>query len=188
MEMKFYSPIFPKMVYSDCEDYDDVNYWYDDIDSFEATKYEDDISEKIEMDLSRDPNGLIEYLRIPENKELENALKEKVINCQPTVVSIDGRLYGVMETEVSAPLTQEEIGALKEYYTGQYSDGWGEGFEQRPIKTEDGDLYVSFWNRNGFYIETEETFAKRIGMPLDQLTEQKTYREEISDMGISMDF
>ena len=44
---------------------------------------------------------------------------------------------------------EEEI--LKDYIAGQNSDGWGEHFEQQPIDTEDGDLYVSFWNSGDDY-------------------------------------
>lgn len=188
MKIKFYSPTFSKMVFNDCEEYDN-DYWYDDIDDREAAIYRDDIGWNIELDMSKEQTGgLVEYLWVDGSKELENSLKEKVTSCQPTVIKIDGRLYGVMEAEVTEPLTEEETEALFEYCEGQYSDGWGEGFEQRPIETENGDLYVSFWKSNGFYIESEETFAKRIKMPLEQLAEQKTYREEISNTGISMGF
>ena len=34
---------------------------------------------------------------------------------------------------------------LCDYITGQYSDGWGEGFEQRDIPVEAGTLNVHFW-------------------------------------------
>ena len=40
---------------------------------------------------------------------------------------------------------------MKEWISGQNSDGLGEGFEQRPIETEDGDLYVHFWNSGNDY-------------------------------------
>ena len=35
--------------------------------------------------------------------------------------------------------------------------GWGEGFEQREIKTEEGELCVSFWHSgDDFFIKTEQ--------------------------------
>jgi hypothetical protein len=47
--------------------------------------------------------------------------------------------------------------ALKSEWCGQESDGWGEGAEQRPIRTSKGELYVSFWSSNSdFFIKTEE--------------------------------
>lgn len=48
-------------------------------------------------------------------------------------------------------MTESETDIMKDWISGQNSDGWGEGFEQRPIDTEDGDLYVSFWNGGDDY-------------------------------------
>ena len=39
--------------------------------------------------------------------------------------------------------------------SGQNSDGFGEGLEQRPIETEDGDLYVSMWSSDHYFIYDE---------------------------------
>ncbi len=62
-------------------------------------------------------------------------------------LEINGGLYGVLQCKITQPLTEEKISILKDYWTGQMSDGWGESFEQRPIHTGDGELYVSFWNQ-----------------------------------------
>ena len=36
-------------------------------------------------------------------------------------------------------------------------DGWSEGFEQREISTDMGDIYISFWNcSNSWSIKTAE--------------------------------
>src|SRR5699024_5606631 len=40
--------------------------------------------------------------------------------------------------------------------TGQYSDGWGEGFEQRDIQVEDGILNVHFWQEDHFAFSVEK--------------------------------
>ena len=40
---------------------------------------------------------------------------------------------------------------MKEWISGQNSDGLGEGFEQRPIETVDGYIYVHFWNSGDEY-------------------------------------
>jgi predicted house-cleaning noncanonical NTP pyrophosphatase (MazG superfamily) len=43
-------------------------------------------------------------------------------------------------------LSKKELEEVKEYWEGQESDGWGEGFEQQDIPVEDGVLNVHFWN------------------------------------------
>lgn len=46
---------------------------------------------------------------------------------------------------------------FKDWWTGQCSDGWGEGYEQQEITTDSlGKIYVSFWNSSdSWQIETE---------------------------------
>ena len=52
-------------------------------------------------------------------------------------------------------------------WRGQESDGWGEGFEQRPIEIDVDELYVSFWNSSDhFFITTEEQLKSGLFMRL----------------------
>ena len=62
-----------------------------------------------------------------------------------------GRLFGKISCSLKEEMTDSEEEIMKDWITGQNSDGWGEGFEQRAIDTEDGDLYVSFWESNYDY-------------------------------------
>ena len=36
------------------------------------------------------------------------------------------------------------------------SDGFGEGFEQHPIKVDSDDVYVSFWDYDDYFLKTRE--------------------------------
>ena len=66
------------------------------------------------------------------------------------------RLFGRIDCSLKEALTAE---ALRDWLTGQCSDGLGEGFEQQPIDTMDGELFVSFWNSGDDYaMMTEDEF------------------------------
>ena len=83
-------------------------------------------------------------------------LSEKVLSLFPTVEEVDGVLCGAAVCQVKGSLTPAELKELKDFCTGQYADGWGEGYAQRPRHTEDGELYVNFWQDNNFSILTKE--------------------------------
>ena len=60
---------------------------------------------------------------------------------------------------------------LKDYITGQASDGWGEGFEQREIKYGDGrQMNVHLWNSHDWSIQTgQECFEPHIAQGLPDM-------------------
>ena len=80
-------------------------------------------------------------------------VKAKVLSAIPSVELRDGELMGCTTVRLKEPLNDVEMKALQEYLRGQFSDGWGEGFEQWEIYTEDGTLYVHFWNEDSFSFE-----------------------------------
>lgn len=71
----------------------------------------------------------------------------KLLSAKPTVRYIDDKLTGVCECFIDEDLTPEEEKALIDELEGQYSDGWGEGFEQFDIPVGNHEYFhVSFWN------------------------------------------
>lgn len=69
----------------------------------------------------------------------------------------EGELWGVTEVQTHSMLSTSELAELTEWLYSQFSDGWGEGLEQREIKVEDGELYLSFWDSSDrFFIKPED--------------------------------
>lgn len=56
---------------------------------------------------------------------------------------------GVIRAKVFGELTDDEMSAFIDYCTGQLSNGAGESFEQKYVRTDDGDIKVSFWSDDG---------------------------------------
>ena len=100
-----------------------------------------------------------------------DSINTKVHSAVFTVDSRGGELWGVAECLVAGELSDTELGNLKEYLTGQASDGWGEGFEQREISVDDGgELYVHLWNSDEWSIQTEqELFSPKLADGLPEL-------------------
>ena len=115
--------------------------------------------------------------RLPEETERglmrwygeQDSLDAKVRSAVFTVETRSGRLWGVAECRVVGELTSGELAELKDYISGQAADGWGEGFEQREIPVDGGELYVHLWNSENWSIRTEqERFSQQVaeGLPV----------------------
>ncbi|MEQ3170173.1 antirestriction protein ArdA [Dysosmobacter welbionis] len=162
--LKLFSPLYPQLY--------ERNEWGDlesepvTMGADELCGYQDEIHAAIEQENLREEGdrGLAVYLR-------NELLKRKVFSMNPTVEEWNGRLWGVLEVQSYGPLSDAELKAVKDEWSGQESDGWGEGFEQREIKIDTGELCVSFWSSDdSFFIQTEQELKsepeQRFGMTM----------------------
>lgn len=99
----------------------------------------------------------------------DGELKEKIHGIFWNIVVIKEELVGkvVVLIDDNQNLSKDEIEEIKDFIEGQNSDGLGEGFEQREIRTHDDELiYVSFWDIDNYWakgdykIYTEEEFER----------------------------
>jgi len=144
--MKFYSPLTADFFPNDTEDLDDDYSEYEGIPytGKELTGYRDVIRDAIYEDVKDFYGDLMRYYRE------DDSVRRKVVRAIPTVDEVNGELVGSLWVDTDAPLTAEEQAVFCAYISGQYSDGWGEGFEQRDIRVDDGTLAVHFWQEDGF--------------------------------------
>lgn len=148
--IKLFSPLYAHLY--ERNEWGDLENEPADMGADELCAYQDVILEAIErehLDTEGD-RGLAVYL--------DNAmLKRKVHSMKPTVEEWNGRLWGVLEVQSYGRLSQSDLVEVIEEWSGQESDGWGEGFEQREIKVDSGELCVSFWaSDRSFFIKTEQ--------------------------------
>lgn len=154
-------------------DYYERNKWGDyeddptELGRSDAVRYADNIAvalarERCPEEMDR---GLMEYYG------KDDGVERKVRSFTFTAEAHKGELWGVAECRVQGELTAGELSALKEYVTGQASDGFGEGFEQREIKTGDGmELYAHLWQDSGWSIQTEqEAFVPKLAEGLPEM-------------------
>ena len=148
MQMKFYSPLtadfFPNEPDYDDEFYDEYEGYPQD--GHELLEYETAIRDAVEND-TRDFGGdLMRYYHE------DDSVRGKVVTAIPSVEVHGNKLCGCLTVELKEPLLDDEQTVLCNYISGQYSDGWGEGFEQHEISVGDGKLYVHFWQDHDFEI------------------------------------
>ena len=121
---------------------------YAELDGRDLTDYESSVREYIEKEkeLLDDGGNLAPYI-----DESLLRLRENVLRIEPDVVVYEGKLCGCAIVELKQELSERDWNLLLSYISGQYSDGWGEGFEQRDIPVADGILNVHFWQPDQKY-------------------------------------
>ena len=138
----------------------EYRYWEEDepdeelLTGMELVQYKESIQERVEIENDMCGDGsccnLMDYF------DGTPSIREKVTSAVVSVKEADGVLYGCTTLELKEFLNEAEMNELCGYITGQYSDGWGEGFEQRDIEVDGGTLNVHFWQWDGFSFKTQE--------------------------------
>ena len=162
--LKLYMPLTGRMY--EYDDYGDLDNDDVELDGHALVGYEDSITAALLKN------------RMPEESERgimhwydrDDTVNTKVKSVVFTVENRDRQLWGVAECRIQGELTDVELDTLKEYISGQASDGWGEGFEQREIQTDEGELYVSLWSFRDWEIMTEqERFTPKVANGLPEM-------------------
>ena len=130
------------------------------ISNAEVVEYLDVILKAIEENNlpEEEQRGLMRYY------DDHDSVNAKVSKYVFSVELVEGELMGVAILTLNDELTPKELEKIKDNITGQASDGWCEGFEQREISTDMGDIYVSYWNSDNWFIKT----AEEIGIEVNQ--------------------
>ena len=117
----------------------------------------DEITDALKEYTADDENDMAAYYNE------DDGVSEKLTSAVWSVEMYGDRLFGRIDCSLKEALTAEETEALRDWLTGQCSDGLGEGFEQQPIDTMDGELFVSFWNSGDDYaMMTESEFNEYV--------------------------
>ena len=138
VKLAFYCPLVGQLDDGECDEYIDVGSGF-------LTAYQDQIEQGIANEQAPEMGDMAQYM------DRNAGVAAKLMSAVWTVEEMDDRLLGRIDCHLKEPLTAEEMSDLREEILGQCSDGLGEGFEQRPIETDEGDLYVSYWNSSDDY-------------------------------------
>uniref|UniRef100_UPI0013DC6BFD DUF6329 domain-containing protein n=1 Tax=Ruminococcus flavefaciens TaxID=1265 RepID=UPI0013DC6BFD len=115
------------------------------LDNADMAGYADDINTFIrENDLPAEHKRGLMLWYSPEGPDDE--ISEKVQSAHCTVEVINGELTGVITAKITGELSDEEMEKFRQYCVGQLSDGWGKSLEQKYMRTEVGEINISFWS------------------------------------------
>lgn len=177
---KLYSPLTADFFLKD--EYGDIDYSDENAIPFtgtDLTAYEDSIHDEVERFNGRS-GDLAKYIHDDCGAECGVQINQKVLSIVPSVESVNGELVGCATVKLREPLNREETAALCSYLEGQYSDAWGECFEQREIMAEDSALYVHFWQYEHF----EFTIDKQPAAEQEKATEPASSQPQRPKMNL----
>lgn len=148
-KIKFIYPLFGHIT----DDWENETY---DIGSRQLIDYQELLEEKMKEYQLCNGQGMEQFF--DSNADVQSKLKSIVWNFE----EFDGKLYGVTTAELSGEIDAKGMADLKDWISGQNSDGLGEGFEQQDFDVDEGRLSVSLWDFHDYFICTEEEFQQHL--------------------------
>ena len=151
--LKLYSPLTADLYVKPEDEYEDAGDSFVTLDGWDLREYQDTVLQAIEDETlpEEQDRGLMEYFS--GSPEVDG----KVVSLHLSAEVIDHQLYGVDVCRIKGELTPAQLDELKESCIGQDADGWGEGVEQRPRQTSEGELYIHFWQGDRrFFLRTAQ--------------------------------
>lgn len=150
IKMRFYFPLYAQMEFDKGKEPCNV-----DTDYILANMNE--VETELQKYTSLDDINMVEYY------DENSSVKDKLVSMDWEIRETNDTPYGYVDIVLNAPLNDSEVDELKDWISGQNSDGLGEGFEQRRIETDDGSLFVSFWDsEKDYFIYTQEEMDEYI--------------------------
>ena len=178
LTFKLYSPLTAELLSEGSE------FWWNDtpieLRGYEMAKYAKAISRQIAVE----GTNIEQYIDAEDNPYLAAHVKSIRISVEERY----GGLWGCATVVVDEDLTERGWNDLQDYITGQYSDGWGEGFEQRDIEVADGILNVHFWQEDHFAFTVEQVVNEpqlepgAVNTPQQTKPAPSTKKYEITDI------
>ena len=150
VSLKLYSPLTADWIPDDGEYGWDEPALADDPEQLtgsDLVKYQDKIEAALANDVAYSEN------RISLTEYRDGRVCKKVKSIDVTVCCRDGELMGCTTVRLDQNLTDSEMQDLQGFITGQFSDGWGEHFEQQEIRVDGGTIRVHFKQKNAFSFE-----------------------------------
>ena len=177
LTFKLYSPLTAELLS------DENEIWLGnapiELQGYEMTDYAGSIAAQI----AEEGTNIEQYMDAEDNPYLAAHVK----SIRLSVEERDGELCGCATVIVDEDLTERGWNDLQDYITGQYSDGWGEGFEQRDIQVKDGILNVHFWQEDHFAFTVEQVVNEpqlepgAVNTPQQTKPSPSTKKYEITD-------
>lgn len=136
------------------------------LDGSDLVQYESDITRVLERynRFELDDESCNMMIFFDGSQSVQDKVKSAVIS----VKNVEGVLYGCTTLKLKESLEAPELEEMCEYITGQYADGWGEGFEQGEIAVDGGTLYVHFWQSQDYKMHKREVPKEEQQAPVEK--------------------